>query len=338
MTQPAQGGPAAVAEAAESAKALSVGILPMEVRQRITLRGLLNRAAVVLGKQGWGKLVDDDTRRAVADWGLRFNVDVTTEIDVLGGNIYPNGKYWLRRLGEMVEAGLVEYAYADHINADPRLDSLGTVGADEQARRKFERVRYNVPEDATGAVVFRVKPHSMAREIVGVNWAGDSERTKIGYQGALKKGADADPIGHIEPAKTSETRAARRAMRQLCSHVPRLGQEVEQLLAAADDVSKRVKAQMDTTLAELKERPPHSQVPIPIPRDPYGHAAQLNAGAPSAPIAPVEPSAPEVPPTPRWEPAPVQEPNTVQGDSPPPAEEIEKELAEDRRLAEQEGL
>jgi hypothetical protein len=233
MTAPTEG--TAVATVRES-----VGTLPLEIRQRIELRRMMNAATAQIASLNWGAKIDSDTRRAIAEWGRKFNVDVTTEIDVLGNNVYPNAKYYLRRLGELIDAGVVQYAYADHVHRDPRLDQLGQEGAVEFNRRMLERVKWNIPEDAKGAVVFRVKLASMEQEVVGVNWAGDPGRTKLGYQGVKKTGEEADPIGFLEPAKTAESRAARRCLRQLVSHVPKVAEDIEMMLRAVEPIQARI--------------------------------------------------------------------------------------------------
>src|SRR5690348_8877437 len=98
-----------------------VGVLPPELQHALALRKMRNQVAGQLASQNWGKSLDLETRRAIADWGQQFRVDVTTEIHVLGGNVYLNAAFYLRQLSEMISAGLVEYAYADHIEDDPRL-------------------------------------------------------------------------------------------------------------------------------------------------------------------------------------------------------------------------
>ena len=228
-----------------------VGALPPEIRQRIALQRMLNSATAQIASLNWGKGIDQQTRYAVASWGRRYNIDVNTEIDVLGNNIYPNARYYLRRLGEMIAAGIVEYAYADHVHADARLAQLGQEGTDEHQRRLLERIKYNVPEDAQGAVVFRVKLTSMASEVVGVNWTGDAGRTRMGYGGVKKTGEEADPIGFMEPAKTAESRAARRCLRQLVSHVPKVADEIESMLNAAQPIQARIQEAHD----EVKRNP-----------------------------------------------------------------------------------
>lgn len=204
-----------------------IGSLPESVRQQIALRKMMNAVAQEIAGMSWGQSIGKDTARALAEWGRQHNVDVTQEIDILGARVYLNAKYYLRRLGEMIADGLVEYAYPDHINSDDRLLAMGERGKAEAERRAFERVKRNVPEKAVGAVVFRVKMRSMTEETVGTNWAGGGTRTK-------------DPVGDAEPVKTAESRAARRCVRQLASHMPRLAAEVERTLGALPVLEERI--------------------------------------------------------------------------------------------------
>lgn len=213
----------------------AVGKLPAEIQHQLEMRKLTNQIAGKLAEMNWGKGLDLETRRAIADWGRQFRIDVTTEIDVLGSNVYLNSRFYLRRLGEMIDAELVEYAFADHIEVDDRLAKLGEEGTGEMNRRLRERITHQVPDKAVSAVVFRVKLRSMDREIVGTKWCGG--RTK-------------DPVGDQFPVETSESRAARRAMRQVAGHVPREAEEVLAVEESADALSDR----METTRREFKER------------------------------------------------------------------------------------
>lgn len=203
-----------------------VGMLPPELQHALALRKMRNQVAGLLAGQNWGKSLDLDTRRAIADWGQQFRVDVTTEIHVLGGNVYLNAAFYLRQLSELIAAGLVAYAYADHVEDDKRLKALGPEGEGEYSRRLRERIMHAVPDAAASAVVFRVKLRAMDKEVVGVKWTG----------GGTKKN---DPVGEAFPVETAESRAARRCMRLLASHVPP---------SAAPDVDR-----IEESVAQLSE-------------------------------------------------------------------------------------
>lgn len=214
-----------------------MGSLPEPVKQQLALRQMANAVAAEIAGMTWGQNIGRDTARMLAEWGRRHNVDVTQEIDILGNKVYLNARFYLRRLGELIEAGQVEYAYADHINDDPRLEQLGEEGKAEAKRRLTERVKYNAPDKATAVVAFRVKLRALEQETVGVNWAG----------GGVRK---SDPVGDTEPVKTAESRAARRCMRQLVSHVPALANDVEMVVSALPDIQERIQRDHDSVKPE----------------------------------------------------------------------------------------
>ena len=147
---------------------------------------------------------------------------------MLGGNLYRNGKYWLRKLSELVQADHVEYARVDHINHDPRLEEdmkndglpadVREKAAREMVRRREARIAYRVPEEATAACVARVKVKWLAEEVSGC---------KFIVMGRKKKRSDgtmttADPVGEEFPTETVETRAWRRCLRIVASTNPAL--------------------------------------------------------------------------------------------------------------------
>jgi hypothetical protein len=198
-------------------------------------------AAAELAKISWGANLDVITRRAIVAFGQKFNLDTATEIYVLGANVYVNGAFYLRRLSEMVEAGKIVYAVADMIHKDPRLELLATApeaseiknwAIKERDRRTMERIKYDVDDAAISACVARILPKGIAEEIVGVKAIYD---TKNANSGKLL-----DPVGNASPMETVETRAFRRAMRKLASHVPAMADDVEKMEAAAAVLSRSV--------------------------------------------------------------------------------------------------
>lgn len=213
----------------------SVGRLPEAIRQQLKMARIANETRKEMAKLSWGASLDQRALGAIAEWGRVHGVDVTQEIDLLGGRVYLNARYYLRRLAGMIEAGRVEYAHADHIHDDPRLKQLGDEGDQERGRRLRERIKYNVPEKASAVVAFRVKVQGMDQEIVGVNWAGGGVRLK-------------DPVGDAEPVKTAESRAARRAMRQLVGHV----QEAAETEAVVEAVAA-VEVEVGRARAEARQ-------------------------------------------------------------------------------------
>lgn len=250
--------------AVQMTEVAAIGTLPLEVQHQLELRKLSNQVAGKLAELNWGKQLDHATRRAVADWGNRFDVDTTTEINVLGGNVYVNAAYYLRRLGNLISDGLVEYAYADHIEDDPRLKQLGPEGEGEYSRRLQQRLMHGIKGDPASAVVFRIKLRSLDREITGAKWCGNGTR----------KG---DPVGDSFPVESSESRAARRAMRLIVSHVPKkMAAEIDAIETSAEHLSARIASakhqfREESAALEVKSSP----MALPAPGDPYGPVATV---------------------------------------------------------------
>lgn len=224
---------------------IGVGDLPPEIRASIAAAKMANAVAAEISKLSWGKSLDGNAARAVAEWGRIFGIDVITEMDILGGRPYLNSRYYLRRLAGLIEAGTVQYAVADHIEADGRLSALAAKGnaaaVAEVERRELARIEFGVAEEAASAVVFRVKLRSMEREVTGCKWAG---------------GRDKDPVGNAFPVETAESRAARRCIRQLVGHVPALDAEAARIEAASNDVEElieRSRAQLAADVAEHRK-------------------------------------------------------------------------------------
>lgn len=229
--------PTAVAKRPEEADERLMGQLPAEMRAALAARKLANLYVSQLQRLSWGSVLDQQTARALAEWGRQNGVDVMTEVDLLGNRFYVNARYYMRRLAEKIAAGLVEYAYPDHIHADDRLSGIGPEGEAEALRRLKLRIKYGVKNAAAGAVVFRIKLRSMEQEVVGVNSCG----------GGIKKN---DPVGEAEPIKTAETRAIRRVMRLLAEQKNEaasgieISEAAEVQLGALEPMVKHSKAQL----------------------------------------------------------------------------------------------
>lgn len=206
MSEPTNAG-TALATSDAAAKLPKYAGLPPEYAAALKFRREQAEVAQHLAGMNWGLALDERTRRAIGMWGHENSVDVTREIDVLGGRIYLNSTYYYRVLAEMTGAAMLEYAFSDHVHADARLEKLAEAGdawgIEEKTRRDRLRIQYNIPEKAVGAVVFRVKPKTLTTEVVGVKWTGGGTQSK-------------DPVGDARPVETAESRAMRRAMLKLC--------------------------------------------------------------------------------------------------------------------------
>jgi hypothetical protein len=198
------------------------GELPENVKTALAERKNLHLVAAKMSEMNWGRGLDELTRRAVAAYLERNRLDLT-EIDVLGGNLYRNSRYYKRRLAEKVEDGMIDYLKSDWVHPDPRLASMAAQGDEwaraEQTRRARVRIEYGIPDAAIGACVFRIKVKGMDVEITAAKWCGGGTQKKRASGGAI---VDGDPIGDLFPVETSETRACRRAAILVASSIPAL--------------------------------------------------------------------------------------------------------------------
>jgi hypothetical protein len=192
-----------------SQTALAIGNLPDSVKNALILKRQQNIVSAQIAGTNWGKGLDRDTRRAIADWGQRVGIDPATELNVLGGSFYKNAVYYIRRQAELMADGVVEYAYAEHVEVNAELtqmaqrdDASGQWARAEIDRRAKQRMLHNIPIKAASSVVWHVKVRGVPLEFVGAKWCGGGTRQK-------------DPVGDEHPVETSETRAARRCMRLL---------------------------------------------------------------------------------------------------------------------------
>lgn len=230
------------------------------------------RSAVAKAIRGaiWGKDLHQNIVDAVVAYCRQNQLDAVRHVEVLGGRIYLTAAFYDERGAALLHAGEVVFDEPDYINADARLDELATKAADqwaveERGRRLRERIRWNVPEAATAAVVTRAKLRS-GMIAIGVNWCGGGTKKKMGQGGKIY---DADPIGDLEPAKTAQTRSRRRAWIQIADFVPSYAAMVRPIEESAK-----------TALPVAVVDPPEEQrgtMKFGATDDPY----MLNAGAPA---------------------------------------------------------
>src|ERR1044071_8511067 len=83
----------------------AIGKLPPAIQAALELRKMQNLVAPQVAGLNWGKNLDRATARAVADWCHRNDVEPLTEVEVLGGKVYRNAAWHLRKPGELIEAG-----------------------------------------------------------------------------------------------------------------------------------------------------------------------------------------------------------------------------------------
>lgn len=222
-------------------------MIPPHIAAKIDERRAINEVARQIGNLSWGKGLTADGLRAVAEYARRYNIDAAAEIDILGGKIYRNAAYYIRRGAELLRAGIVTDISVEHVNADHRLTSMAERNVEgaqaELDRRELARIKHNIPDAAKGAVVVRIATAEGA-VVEGANYAG------VGR----------DPVGSENPGKTAETRAYRRAWRLLVDTIPQLKDEE----GAADEAGVSVSAVVVDERAKAQElakgQPGHKQL------------------------------------------------------------------------------
>lgn len=174
------------------------------------------RNAVIQQIRGtiWSKEMNDGQIRALAQYCRENQLDAARHVEVLGGRIYLTAEFYDERGAELLRSGQIVPAEPDYVNADARLDEMAKAGdewaKDENDRRKRERIKWNVPEDAKAAVVQRFIIAGNGKAVIGVNWCGQKSNKR-------------DPVGDAEPSKTAQTRARRRAWKQIADVIPGYG-------------------------------------------------------------------------------------------------------------------
>src|SRR6478735_2189590 len=120
MTNPPEGTSTAVTKTAPK--------FPEPVQTAIDLARMKRAVAKEVAKLSWGAAMTREACEAIAEWGQQHQVDVTTEIYILGNRIYLNADFYKRKLGEMIAALLVDGFRSDFIHHDLRLEKLATEG------------------------------------------------------------------------------------------------------------------------------------------------------------------------------------------------------------------
>lgn len=178
----------------------------------------------------WGNNLSQEVQRSVAEYCRQNNLDAVRHVEVLGGRIYLTAELYDEKGAPLIRSGEVVPDEPEYINADPRLEALAKTGdewaATEEMRRLRLRIQYAVPEAAKAAVVQRFRIPASGAVIIGVNWCGGTGRR--------------DPVGDAEPAKTAQTRARRRAWKQIADIIPGYAEIVKPLEATARIVSEQL--------------------------------------------------------------------------------------------------
>ena len=315
------------AEVMEAQKKVPAGTLSEAAQLRIAEAKNQSRMVAEMAGTTWGKGLSPAALGALARY-LRINKLDVNDIDVLGGRLYRNSHYYKRRLSDMIGDELVEYAIADHVAVDPRLDDLASMTPEEgdgseelrahiawakkeKARRLQERVAHAIPDNAIAACVFRVKLKAMPEEFAASKFiVPNRQKKKTVWRGGQKTNekeeVQADPIGDEFPVESVESRACRRCMAFMASSIPALKWREDELTARAELVSDAIAQGRSSAIADLGTAPPQ---PVLIPgtdSDPYG----LETGAPPAATKALTPGGPHT--------GPISDPAEEEGDGEPP--------------------
>lgn len=204
-----------------------VTALSQAAQEELEARRVIVQLAGAIAALSWGKEMDVPTRRSVAAYCNQYGIDPLTELDLLGGSLYLNADYWLRRLGELAAQGIVTGWELVHIQADERVrlmlaDDKLPADIRERARKVwydalFERIRRNAPEEAEAICICRIFVKGVDTPIEGCKWGGNGTSVK-----QPRRGGEMNPNPIVEENATLavESQAVRRAMRQLASHMP----------------------------------------------------------------------------------------------------------------------
>jgi hypothetical protein len=228
-----------------------------------------NALVAAIRSTQWGRDTTPEMQRAVAHYCHENGLDPVRHVEILGGRIYLTASFYEERGAPLLRDGSVKKEVPDFIHADARLDKLASEGdawaKEEQTRRVRLRIQHGVPEAAAAACVQRFTLAD-GGTIVGVNWCGGTGRR--------------DPVGDAEPTKTAETRAARRAWKQIADVIPGYGELVRPVEASARVVSES----LPVSVVDAPRGPralvgsgedPYVEAPIP----PAQHSADPAASA-----------------------------------------------------------
>lgn len=202
--------------------------LAPEVQAKIEETRARNMVVAAIRGTQWGKDLNAEVQRSVAEYCRQNNLDAVRHVEVLGGRIYLTAELYDEKGAPLIRDGVIIPDEPEYINADDRLDTLAAAGdewaKEERVRRMRLRIKYSVPEAAKAAVVQRFIIAKSGAAIIGVNWCGGTGRR--------------DPVGDAEPAKTAQTRARRRTWKQIADIIPGYAEIVRPLEASARIISE----------------------------------------------------------------------------------------------------
>lgn len=199
----------------------------------------------------WAKDFSPETMRAVATWAAANNVEPVTEIEVLGGRLYLNARYYERKLSELAGLHQIDYAKPIWCHVDKRVEALASSGDEEmkaESRRRLKlRIEYALPDEADAACVYEIKHRNMTEPVRGAKAHVPGKKKTIKKKDGGSFTVDADPVGDQSPFETIETRALRRAMLKLKEAFPGI-----RIAGSRDDDSIEVNEVVHGNYEEVK--------------------------------------------------------------------------------------
>ena len=241
------------------AKGMAISPRAAEVVAENKARNAVARA--IRGTQ-WGKDLGPEGAYALAEYCRANGLDPVRHVEVLGGRPYLTAEYYREQAAPLIRAGVIIPQPIDFINADARLTTMAEAGDEwakqENTRRMRERIRLNAPEKAAAVAVKRLMVAKTGEVIEGTNWCGGGVRQR-------------DPVGDAEPTKTAETRAERRAWRQLAEVVSEYGQRVRQVEASVEQVEDAIVSEVAQLRADRPRLHGGATIGSSVTSDAYGH-------------------------------------------------------------------
>jgi hypothetical protein len=194
--------------------------LTPDMQREVEARRLHSAMVQKIRGATWGNSFDATTIAAVAAWARENDVDPVTDLDVLGGKLYINARWYEKKLSQLIAAGQIEYARKDWVHIDKRLEKLadsGDVDAKKESLRRLKaRIAHNLSDDADAACVFRIR-HRQAQG------PGRRLRANGDDRNPRHPSRDAATVGGVAVSPCRQNR--RRFDRGCCRH--REGQCVE---------------------------------------------------------------------------------------------------------------
>lgn len=244
--------------------------LPDHMLQGLELTRQHIQVVGAIAAMSWGRSMTPIMRRAVSQYCERWGIDPLTELDVLGGSFYINSEYYMRKLGEMRRAGIIADFWFEHIHNDQRLKAMAEDQRfpqnvrDEALRRWsdafFKRVEQNAPEGAKAVCICYIVLNTGGHPIKGCKWAGNGTSVPQPKHGG---GSAPNPIAEANSELSVESMAARRAARQIVSHM-NTAQDFDKMESELTELSELAAPALERYEEEQARGPERVEPPKPL--------------------------------------------------------------------------